>query len=213
MTPGRIAGLAALVCVAGCASYSTRLGAGTFAPGDRRAGVALDGIIFERGREYLVLPAPELFMRWGMGARWDLGFSANMGGAEALARRQLVDRGGFALALASGLGLHLAVVTNNASDVLRARAAMRVLMEQRIADRTTLIAGFKPDLVVAAPATLLRGVTETTRLLFEPGIAIGARVRIDGKRTLWPEINVHVPWAIGGGMEPLIIQGGVALTW
>jgi hypothetical protein len=213
MTRGQIAGLVALVCVAGCASYSTRLGAGTLAPGDRRAGVALDGIVFERGREYLALPVPELFMRWGMGPRWDLGFTANVGGAEALARWKLFHRGGIGLALSPALGAGLALATNKATDVLRARASIRVLTEARLTDRVMLLAGLKPDWVVVAPATLLRGVTETTRLLFEPGMALGARICIDGKRALWPEINVHVPWTIGGDMEPLIVQGGVALTW
>lgn len=210
---GLAAGLTALLCVAGCASYSTRLDAGTIAPGQRRAGATLDGIVFERGREYMILPAPELFVRWGMGPRWDLGFSANMGGAEASARWQLASGRTMAVAVAPTLGARFALATNNATDVLRARASIRVLAEARASDRVALLAGFKPDWVMAAPATLVRGVTGSTRLLFEPGVMLGARIAIDREHVLWPEINIHIPYDISGDREALILQGGVALSW
>lgn len=159
-----------------------------------------------------MLPAPEIYARRGMSPRWDLGFRASVLGAELSARIQTVRRGGLAVAFAPGLGFEMVPITNNGTDVLRLSGSAAAIVERRVGRRTSLILAATPALTIAAPASIVGGAGEATRLLFEPSFGIGVAIEVGGV-VVWPEVNVTFPREVGGegAWERTLFQGGIAI--
>jgi hypothetical protein len=202
--------LAALLLLApGCASHSSRLAGRTLPPGQWRTAVALDALVFEHGRAHAVYPAPELTVRRGMGPGWDLGGKLGGGSLEGSARLRLVDRPEVAVALAPGLRLEFALLTNNGSDLLRSVLFDHLVVERQLSARVALVGTATAAMALASSGTVFAGVTDTTRLLLEPAVGVGLRVAI-GSHTLWPEATATFPYHLGHGLERVIGQLGVA---
>jgi hypothetical protein len=212
---GRLPLLAVLPCLLldpGCASHSARHAARPTPPGAWRTALALDGLVFEHGRSYAVYPAPELAIRRGMGPRWDLGGKLGGGSLEASATFALIDRADLAVALAPGLRLELALLTNNGTDLLRGVVFNHLLVERRLSRGVALVGTATAALALATSATLFAGVTDTTRLLLEPAVGVGVRVAV-GSHTLWPEVTATFPYGPGGGLEAPVGQVGIAFEF
>ena len=207
MRPDRLTAVVLGVVAAGCAAHSSRHAARTLAPGGWRTVVAVDGLGFEHGREYMVYPVPEVGVRRGMGPGWDLGGKLGAGTVEASARFAVVARDDLAVAIAPGLRAGFAAATNNRTDVLRATAFAHAVVERNLGRRTALVGTATAAITAAGPD---HHALAPWRALVEPAVGAGVRIRL-GRRVLWPELTVTLPWAPAAGIEPPLVQAGIGL--
>lgn len=199
------------VLASGCAAHSSRHAARTLDPGDWRTVVALDAVMFVRGNDWTVRPAPELALRRGMGdGGWDLGGKLGAGSLEVSARFRAVDRLRLAFALVGGLRTDFAIGTNNTSDLFRTTAFGHAVIERCLSARTSLVLTASPALTLADSGTLFAGTTADTRILIEPALGVGVRINVRG-RVLWPEATITLPYAFGDGFEHPIVQAGIGV--
>ena len=201
-----------LVLAAGCAAHSSRHAGRTLAPGQWRAAVAADGLVFQHGRRYAVYPAPELAIRRGIRPGWDLGGKLGAGSVEGSARLAQLDRPDLAVALAPGMRFEFPLATNNATDVLRACLFSHLVIERRLARGNALVATATAALALGSSATLFGGDPGPARVLAEPALGLGLRLPA-GRFTVWPELTVTVPYAFGQGAERPLVQFGIGFEW
>lgn len=204
-----------LVALGGCASYSNRLGAAPLQPGAGEVGLALDALVVERGRDYIVLPQPEFTYRRGIRGGMDVGGKVHLVGVEAGVRLGLVERGRFALGGAAGLALGFEPITNNTTDLVYARALPRLVAELRPAGGAgpTWIATAAPSLTFTGPLTMFAGIAGAARFIARPGAAVAARWPLPAGRALWLEMTAQPAYAIGDGWLRASYQGGAAITF
>ena len=206
--------LASLALPAGCASYSNRIDATPLAPGATERIVAVDLLVVERGREHVPLPAVEISYRRGLRPGLDVGGKLHLIGAEVGFRRALAERGRLRLAAAAGLALGFEPITNNATDLIYARAVPRLIAELRPARRgPTWIVTAVPSLAFTGPFTMFHGRTEAARLIARPGAALATRWPLAGGRALWLEVTAQPTYAFGDGWLAPSYQGGAAIAF
>lgn len=202
----------ALLGLADCAAHSSRHSARTLRPGQWQTVVAVDGIIFEHGRAYVVYPAPELAIRRGMGPGWDVGGKLGAGSVEASVRLARVDTPALAVALAPGMRFEFPVATNNGTDILRAVVFQHLVIEHRVGPASAVVGTATAALAVGSSATIFGGSPGPARLLAEPALGAGLRTQA-GRVVLWPEVTVTVPYAFGDDFEAPLVQFGIGLEW
>jgi hypothetical protein len=205
-----------VLALGGCASYSNRLGAAPLHPGAGELGLALDALVVERGRDYIVLPQPELTYRRGIRDGMDVGGKVHLIGVEGGVRLGLVDRGRFAVGGAAGLALGFEPITNNTTDLVYARALPRLVAELRPAGEgrwPTWIATAAPSLTFTGPLTMFAGIAGAARFIVRPGAALAARWPLPSGRALWLEVTAQPAYAIGDGWLRASYQGGAAITF
>ncbi len=206
-----------LVVAGGCASYSSRMGGTPLAPGAGEAGLALDVLVVERGRDYMPWPLPEFSFRRGLRPGIDIGGKVHLLGAEYSVRFALLDRARVSLATAAGLALGYEPVTNNSTDLIYARAMPRLIVELKPPSPAsrwpTWIASATPSLTFTGPLTMFAGITEASRFIVRPGVAAAARWPLHRGRAFWLEIGAQPAYVIGGSWLRTAFQGGGAVTW
>ena len=199
----------AALLLGGCASHAVRMGATPLPPGARSTTVALDAVIFERGREYFALPNPELAVRWGLDEQSDAGGRANLFGADASYRRLATSGSGWALAWTAGGGLGWEPITNNSTDLIYARATGRLIGELGVGREVDAIAFLSPSLAFTGPLTMFRGVFDSSRFVARPGAGLGLARRaisievgiepafaLDGSGWLTPSVHLGAGWRL-----------------
>ena len=102
--------VAALAAITGCASYANRTTARLVPVGETRIAIAVDAVVFPHGRNYFVLPAPEIIVRRGMTDEWDLGLRGGLANFEVHGTRSLIQSTGFALAIVPGAAFAFAAI-------------------------------------------------------------------------------------------------------
>ena len=204
-----------LLCAAGpgCLSAASHLGAAPTPPGRRSWGVALDGVVFERGRELRVLPSVQLMGRRGMGEDWDAGFRAYLLGLEVGTRHRLLSRGRLTLGAQPSLELAYVPVTNNSVELLHARVRGALVADWRLAPDWTLTLGTRLAFGGAAPPTWLRGYAEGAVLLAQPEGLASLAVALDPHLQLRLEAGAGVPLQVGGSARRPVASGGLSLMW
>lgn len=204
--------LAVLAACCSCTSYSTRYGA-TPLPADKsELTVAVDALVFERGRRYQLLPLPELAWRRGMSDSWDLGGRVALTSTEVSARFALASSNTWALAWGPSFGLGFEPVTNNSTNLIYARAGGRLLFEARTDDGFTAVLGAYPTVTFTGPLTMLQGVGDAPHWILRPGLVAATSMPI-GRRKLWLELTVQPPYVIGESWREPELQGGAAISF
>lgn len=204
--------VALAVLGSGCASYASRATARPANRGETKIAVAADLVVFEHGREYTVLPAPEVSVRRGMGEAWDIGVRLGAGSVEVAATIAPVRSARSSLAIVPNAGLAVVPVTNNGTDLIRVHAGARAVWERDVTGRVALATSVGCRVVGAGPATIVSGEAGEPRLLLEPSASFGVRVR-GSSRVVWPEVSIALPVEPGDGTERPAIQAGVAIEW
>lgn len=193
----------------GCTSYSTRMDATPALVGQTEYGLAADTLIVERGRDYDVLPNPELTINRGLRPGLDLVGKLHLVGGE-LSARFAVHQGRLRLAAAAGLALGYEPVTNNTTDLIYARAIPRLIAELPLSQKTSLVAAASPSLTFTGPLTMFAGITEPARWILRPGFTLAVKFPVSDRR-LWLEATVQPAYAIGDGWLEPSFQGGAAI--
>lgn len=210
MTIARPALLACVLC--SCASYSTRYGATPLPANESELTVAVDALVFERGRRYQVVPLPEVAWRRGMREGWDLGGRIALTSTEVSARFALASTAGWALAWGPSFGVGYEPVTNNSTDLIYARAGGRLLFEAKTDDGFTAVLGAYPTLTFTGPLTMLQGVGNDPRWILRPGLVAATSMPV-GRRRLWFELTVQPPYVLGESWREPELQTGAAISF
>jgi hypothetical protein len=176
-------------------------------------GVALDGLVYERGRKHVVLPALQLSWRRGVGEDWDWGLRVYAAGLEAGTRHRLLSRGRLTLAALPSLELAYVPVTNNTVELLHARLRGALLADWRLAPRWTMTLGARLAFGGAAPPTWFRGYSDGAVLLAQPEALGSLAVALAPGVQLRLEAGVGVPLQLGGSARPALGSGGLSLSW
>jgi hypothetical protein len=206
----RVVALTVAVGACACTSYASRASARPAPSGETKVAFAADAVVFEHGRKYAILPAPELSFRRGMSDRWDLGARLGFGAAELASTIALSDSESSALAIVPSFGLGFVPATNNDTDLLRVHGGGRLVWERQAGSRVSVASTIGTRLTVAGPGTIFGGEAGDASLLIEPSVGVGLRIR-SGKRIVWPEINMTLPIDTGSGVERPAFQFGIAL--
>jgi hypothetical protein len=211
---GRLA-LLLLLCAGspGCLSAASHLGAAPTPLGSKTWGIALDGLLFERGRSSFVLPALQLSGRKGMGEDWDAGFRAYALGLEVGTRHRLLSRGRLTLGAMPSLELAFTPVTNNTVELLHGRVRGALVADWRFAPDWTLTLGARLAFGGAAPPTWFRGYGEGAVLLAQPEGLASLAVALNPQLQLRLEAGAGVPLQVRGSARPVVGTGGLSLTW
>ena len=204
-----------LLCVGltGCLSAASHLGAAPTPRGSVQWWLALDGLLFERGREAFLLPALELTGRRGMGPDWDMGFRVYGAGVELGTRHRLLTRGALTLGAQPSLELAYAPLTNNTVELLHARARGALVADLRLTRDWTLTLGTRLAFGGAAPPTFLRGYGDGAVLLAQPEGLASLALELGHRTQLRLEAGAGRPFQIRGGARPWVGSGGISLSW
>ena len=197
----------------GCLSAASHLGAAPTPPGQAAWGIALDGLVYERGRDTFVLPALQLTGRRGVEEGWDVGFRAYALGLEVGTRHRLLARGALTLGALPSVELAYTPVTNNGVELLHARLRGALMADWRLAPDWTLTLGTRLAFGGAAPPTYLRGYGEGAVLLPQPEALASLALALRPGLQLRPEAGAGVPLQMGGGARQPVGSGGLSLSW
>ncbi len=204
-----------LLCVGGpgCLSAASHLGAAPTPPGSAAWGLALDGVVFERGRKLRVLPSLQLTGRRGMGEDWDAGFRAYLLGLEVGTRHRLLSRGRLTLGAQPSLELAYTPVTTNSVELLHARLRGALMADWRLAPDWTLTLGTRLAFGGAAPPTYLRGYGEGAVLLAQPEALASLALALRPGLQLRLEAGAGLPLQVRGSARRPVGSGGLSLSW
>lgn len=198
---------------AGCLSTASHLGAAPTPPGQQAWGLALDGLVFERGREAAVLPSFQLTGRHGMEGGWDVGLRAYLLGLEVGTRHRLLAHGRLTLGAQPSLELAYTPVTNNSVELLHARVRGALVADLRLSNAWTLTLGARLAFGGAAPPTWLRGYAEGAVLIAQPEALASVAVALSPRLQLRVEAGAGAPLPVHGSSRQPVGSGGVSLTW
>ena len=199
---------AILALLAGCGTYSNHLTARPTKPGAVDLGVHIDVVGTERGTmSRSILPNPEIMVRVGLADGFDFGGKINFLGAELSSRIGLVE-GDFDLAFAPGIGLSLATRTSEETEAFVFTGKLPLLAGVHIGDIVTLVGGFTGIFHVTAGS----GESDNSDVILYPGGTFGVDLQLAKIISLFPEINVHVPYHVNlERWRKPVFQGGLAV--
>jgi hypothetical protein len=199
--------------LSGCLSGAMQLGAAPTPPGTTEWGVAVNGLLYERGRQYALLPSPELSWRRGRDEDSDFGVRAYLLGLEAGTRHRVLATQRLTLGAMPSVELAYTPVTNNTTEILHARLHGTLVADWRLASRWCVSLGGRLTLEGAGPLTVLRGLPDGASLILQPAAAAGAAFELTPKTRLRLDASMGMPVDLADGPRRLVGQAGLAVQW
>jgi hypothetical protein len=197
----------------GCLSGAMQLRATPTPQDTTEWGVSLNGFLYERGRQYALLPSPELSWRRGRDEDSDFGIRAYLLGIEAGTRHRMLATQRLTLGAMPSIELAYTPITNNTTEILHARLHGSLVADWRVAPRWCLSLGGRLSLEGAGPLTVLRGLSDGASLILQPGAGGGVAFELAPETRLRLEASMGLPVELADGPRSPVIQAGLALHW
>jgi len=196
----------------GCATYNPHLDAAPTPRGTTDFGVSADALLVDRGVGPELLPAPDVSLRRGLGADWDLGVRLFPLGAEVSARRRVYDAGRYELALLPLLWGGLVTLTNADTSLFATSAGLTALNGFKLSERSDLTLGLRAGVEVGLNAVAVREDFSAARWRLLAGGSVSLRYRVSNRWSLSPGVIALVPYDLDYSRARVpIVQGGVAV--
>lgn len=189
-----------------CASFSTHMLAKPPPEGTMDMSMNLDLLVAERNRELTPVPNLELMLRYGLSDRVDIGGKVNLLGGEMNSRILLFGSPRLNIAMVPGAGLAFANFATDDDQVLVATFSSPVLADVRFTSRLSMLLGAKPIVHISAG--------EGSDTILYPGGVFGFRIQLSDNFSLFPEVNVHMPYNVDEKRTRAFLwQGGLAFQF
>lgn len=197
-----------LASQAACASFSTHL---TPRPTEKKqtdVQVNIGVMRTETRTGTLIVPVPEIGIRYGLSDFADIGgkVSLTRAGGEINSRVALVQSEGFDLAIVPGAGLALGSVSSDKETALLTTFSLPILAGLNLGPSTIV---FGPKIV--GHLGLAADNQAQSSFVLYPGGVIGISLQLGETFSIMPELNVHYPYDVDTSVwsDP-IFQGGLS---
>ncbi|MBK8010560.1 MAG: hypothetical protein IPK13_04375 [Deltaproteobacteria bacterium] len=209
-----------------CASFSTHMTARPTEKGKTELGANVDVLVTRAKdtQELLVMPVPEISLRYGFSDRADFGgkVSLSKAGGEVSSRIALVRSDVFDLAVVPAAGLAAGSVTSDKNVGVLVSFGLPVLANIRLGDTGDLVLGGKlhAHFGTVEDDTSSDGTGGTSSsapvgsFMLYPGWVVGLNLELSDTFAVMPEINVLFPYdpEENSFAKPLF-QGGIGFTF
>jgi hypothetical protein len=210
----RVAANLGSVLAVGCASYNPHLAA---TPTPRLAtdlAVAADVLVLDRGLGPELFAAPDVSLRHGVGANWDLGVRVFALGAELSARGRVFRAERYELALVPLLAAGLVTLTNEDESFVATSGGLAALNGIRLGERGELTLGLRSQIEAGMNAVSVREDFSATRWRILSGGSAAFALPISERWTLSPGVVVLLPYDLDRSELGFpVIQGGLSASF
>lgn len=198
----------------GCASYNPHLSATPTPRSATDVAVAANVLVLDRGLGPELFAAPDVSLRRGVSANWDLGVRAFALGAEFSARGRVLHAERYELALVPLLAVGLVTLTNEDESFVATSAGLAALNGVRLGERNELTFGLRSQLEAGLNAVAVREDFSAARWRILNGGSVALALPISARWTLSPGVVVLLPYDFDRSELGFpVIQGGLSASF
>jgi hypothetical protein len=196
---------------AGCASYNPHLAATPTPRSTTDLAVTADALLLDRGLGPELFPVPDVSLRRGVGADWDLGGRLFALGGELSARGRVYRAGRYQLALLPLVAGGLVTRTNEDTSFFALSSGAAALNGFRLGERAELTFALRSQLELGLNAVALREDFSAARFRLLAGGSVALDAPIGERWFLSPGIVVLLPYDLDRSELGFpLLQGGLS---